>query len=82
MSKEMKFDRHRFLCGTAVMAVAAVELRINSADAESGENKTTGTTANKPGTITFNKGSIGHNLPQEAPQAFAKAVIEVDGASK
>ena len=25
------------------------------------------------------KGGIGHNLPQEAPQAFADAVIEVDG---
>jgi pimeloyl-ACP methyl ester carboxylesterase len=25
------------------------------------------------------KGGIGHNLPQEAPQAFAKAVVEVDG---
>ena len=25
------------------------------------------------------KGSIGHNLPQEAPQAFAAAVVEVDG---
>lgn len=24
-------------------------------------------------------GNIGHNLPQEAPQAFAKAVIDVDG---
>ena len=24
-------------------------------------------------------GSVGHNLPQEAPQAFAKAVIDVDG---
>ncbi len=24
------------------------------------------------------EGSIGHNLPQEAPQAFAEAVIEVD----
>jgi pimeloyl-ACP methyl ester carboxylesterase len=23
--------------------------------------------------------SVGHNLPQEAPQAFAQAVIEVDG---
>jgi pimeloyl-ACP methyl ester carboxylesterase len=22
---------------------------------------------------------IGHNLPQEAPQAFAEAVVEVDG---
>ena len=24
-------------------------------------------------------GGIGHNLPQEAPQAFAAAVVEVDG---
>ena len=23
-------------------------------------------------------GGIGHNLPQEAPQAFAKAVVDVD----
>jgi pimeloyl-ACP methyl ester carboxylesterase len=25
------------------------------------------------------EGGIGHNLPQEAPQAFARAVVEVDG---
>jgi pimeloyl-ACP methyl ester carboxylesterase len=25
------------------------------------------------------KGGIGHNLPQEAPQAFADAIVEVDG---
>ncbi len=25
------------------------------------------------------KGGVGHNLPQEAPQAFAEAVVEVDG---
>lgn len=25
------------------------------------------------------KGGVGHNLPQEAPQAFAKAIVEVDG---
>ena len=24
-------------------------------------------------------GGVGHNLPQEAPQAFAEAIIEVDG---
>ena len=28
------------------------------------------------------KGGVGHNLPQEAPQAFAQAVIEVDGYVK
>ncbi len=27
-------------------------------------------------------GGIGHNLPQEAPQAFANAIIEADGLSK
>jgi hypothetical protein len=25
------------------------------------------------------KGGVGHNLPQEAPQAFAQAVFDVDG---
>ena len=25
-------------------------------------------------------GGIGHNLPQEAPQAFAQAVVDVDGS--
>jgi hypothetical protein len=24
------------------------------------------------------EGGVGHNLPQEAPQAFAEAVLEVD----
>ena len=27
-------------------------------------------------------GGVGHNLPQEAPQAFAKAVIDVDAWAK
>ena len=25
------------------------------------------------------EGGVGHNLPQEAPQPFAEAVVEVDG---
>jgi len=25
------------------------------------------------------KGGVGHNLPQEAPLAFAQAIIDVDG---
>jgi pimeloyl-ACP methyl ester carboxylesterase len=24
-------------------------------------------------------GGVGHNLPQEAPQAFAQAIVDVDG---
>jgi hypothetical protein len=24
------------------------------------------------------KGGVGHNLPQEAPQAFAQAIVDVD----
>ena len=27
-------------------------------------------------------GGVGHNLPQEAPQAFAKAIVDVDGYVK
>lgn len=43
-------------------------------DPASYRNKFTGQYTHR--TIT---GGIGHNLPQEAPQAFAEAVIEVDG---
>jgi pimeloyl-ACP methyl ester carboxylesterase len=25
------------------------------------------------------KGGVGHNLPQEAPQAFAEAIVDADG---
>ena len=39
-------------------------------------NKFTGKYVHR--TIT---GGIGHNLPQEAPQAFAQAVVDVDGIS-
>jgi hypothetical protein len=27
-------------------------------------------------------GGVGHNLPQEAPRAFAQAVIDVDGFAR
>lgn len=27
-------------------------------------------------------GGVGHNLPQEAPKAFADAILEADGFSK
>jgi pimeloyl-ACP methyl ester carboxylesterase len=27
-------------------------------------------------------GAVGHNLPQEAPQAFAKAIVDVDAFSR
>jgi pimeloyl-ACP methyl ester carboxylesterase len=43
-------------------------------DAASYRNKFSGKYAHR--TI---KGGIGHNLPQEAPQAFAQAVVDVDG---
>jgi hypothetical protein len=49
----------------------------------------TDTTAMKPRTSTpfgalkqgdaNGEGGIGHNLPQEAPQAFATAIVDVDG---
>ena len=42
-------------------------------DATAYANKFSGRYAHR--TIT---GGIGHNLPQEAPQAFAQAVIDVD----
>jgi pimeloyl-ACP methyl ester carboxylesterase len=34
------------------------------------------------GTTRFLSDETGHNLPQEAPEAFAQAVIDVDGYAK
>lgn len=36
-------------------------------------------TRNSRATYASNHQGIGHNLPQEAAEAFAKAVVEVDG---
>jgi len=36
---------------------------------------------NRPRRGSLVTGGIGHNLPQEAPQAFAQAVVDVDGFS-
>ncbi|HTB27111.1 MAG TPA: alpha/beta hydrolase [Puia sp.] len=46
-------------------------------DPSSYANKFSGKYSNK-----IIKGGIGHNLPQEAPKAFADAITEVDGYSK
>jgi hypothetical protein len=43
-------------------------------DAASYANKFSGKYAHR-----LIKGGIGQNLPQEAPQAFAQAVVDVDG---
>lgn len=43
-------------------------------DASSYANKFSGKYAHR-----IIKGGVGHNLPQEAPQAFAQAVVDVDG---
>jgi pimeloyl-ACP methyl ester carboxylesterase len=77
---ESKYDDlEKRLAGAPVINVPAITMEgdANGAphpDAGSYGKKFTGKYAHR--IIT---GSIGHNLPQEAPQAFAKAVIDVDG---
>ena len=86
MLEEMNYDRRLFL-SNAAMTVAAFGLsKFGSAHAQSANNKPADTTKVRPakkfsGKYSHRtiKGGIGHNLPQEAPQSFAKAVIEVDG---
>jgi hypothetical protein len=71
--KPINHDRRGFL-GTATMAIAAARLgMIGSAAAQSDKTKLASVPPIKPGTNT----SFGP--PQEAPQAFAEAVVEVDG---
>jgi pimeloyl-ACP methyl ester carboxylesterase len=77
---EQRYDElERRLAAAPVIAVPTITLEgdANGAphpDPASYAGKFTGRYTHR--TIT---GGIGHNLPQEAPQAFAAAVIEVDG---
>jgi pimeloyl-ACP methyl ester carboxylesterase len=72
-------DLEKRLAGGPVIAVPAITLEgdANAAphpDPASYRNKFSGKYLHR--TIT---GGVGHNLPQEAPQAFAQAVIDVNG---
>jgi pimeloyl-ACP methyl ester carboxylesterase len=77
---EPKYDEHEErLAEGPVITVPTITLEgdANGAphpDGSSYANKFSGKYAHR-----IIKGGIGHNLPQEAPQAFAKAVMEVDG---
>jgi pimeloyl-ACP methyl ester carboxylesterase len=77
---EPKYDEHeRRLAAAPVITVPAITLEgdANGAphpDASAYAGKFSGTYAHR-----VVRGGVGHNLPQEAPEAFARAVVEVDG---
>ena len=72
-------DLEKRLAGGPVITVPTITLEgdANGAphpDSSSYANKFSGKYAHR-----IIGGGVGHNLPQEAPQAFAEAVVEVDG---
>jgi pimeloyl-ACP methyl ester carboxylesterase len=77
---ERKYDDlDRRLAGAPVITVPTITLE---GDANGAPHPDPGSYARKfPGKYSHRliKGGVGHNLPQEAPQAFAQAVVEVDG---
>ena len=71
-------DAENRLAASPVIAVPTITLEGDAngaphADAEAYRRKFTGTYAHR----VIGRG-VGHNLPQEAPQAFAQAVVDVD----
>ncbi len=81
MFQQINHPRRRFL-GTAAMTLAAAPLgMVASAKADTDKSRPPDLPAVKPGTNAHRiiTGGVGHNLPQEAPQAFAKAIVDVDG---
>ncbi len=78
---EPKYDEYeqKLFAGPAI-TVPAIALE-GDANGAPHANDDTGYRKKFAGKYAFRiiTGGIGHNLPQEAPQAFAKAVIEVDG---
>jgi len=77
---EPQYDElEKRLAAAPVIAVPAITLE---GDANGAPHPDAGTYARKfSGKYAHRvvKGGVGHNLPQEAPGAFARAVIEVDG---
>jgi pimeloyl-ACP methyl ester carboxylesterase len=77
---EPKFDAlEKRLAGFPVITVPTITLE---SDANGAPHPEPSSYAKKfSGRYTHRniEGGIGHNLPQEAPQVFAKAVVEVDG---
>ncbi|HEX8115686.1 MAG TPA: alpha/beta hydrolase, partial [Pyrinomonadaceae bacterium] len=77
---EAKYDElEKRLAAAPVIAVPAITMEgdANGAphpDAAAYAKKFSGKYAHRVA-----KGGVGHNLPQEAPEAFARAVVEVDG---
>lgn len=72
-------DLEQRLAGLPAIAVPTVTLKgdANGAphpDASAYASKFSGKYAHR-----VIEGGVGHNLPQEAPQAFAQAVVDVDG---
>ena len=63
VSEEITQDRRRFLRNAAMTIAAA-----------SYTNKFSGKFEHR-----IVNGGVGHNLPREAPEAFAKAIVDVDG---
>ena len=78
---ERKYDEfEQKLAAGPVIAVPAITLE-GDANGAPHANDDAGYRKKFSGKYEFRiiKGGIGHNLPQEAPQAFAKAVVDVDG---
>jgi pimeloyl-ACP methyl ester carboxylesterase len=77
---ESKYDElEKRLAAGPIITVPTITLEGDDngaphADASAYANKFSGKYAHR-----IIKGGIGHNLPQEAPQAFAQAIIDVDG---
>jgi pimeloyl-ACP methyl ester carboxylesterase len=70
-SEGINHNRRRF-CGTAAMTIAS-DFDGAAADGTSYAKKSSGKYSHR-----IFKG-IGHNVQQEAPQDFAKAIVDVDG---
>jgi pimeloyl-ACP methyl ester carboxylesterase len=75
-------DLEKRLAEAPVITVPAITLE---GDANGAPHLDPGAYANKFSGKYANRiipGGVGHNLPQEAPQAFAQAVIDVDGYAR
>ena len=72
-------DLERYLAQSPVITVPTITLEGDANGAPHPQPSTYAAKFTRKYTNRIISGGIGHNLPQEAPQAFADAIIEADG---
>jgi hypothetical protein len=79
LARAFRQGREKGLAASPAITVLAITLEGDAHGAPHPDASTYVATFSGPYTHRIIQGGIGHNLPPEAPRAFARAAVDVDG---